>query len=210
MRFPALIPVASLLVFSLTGCGILPLRPSRGTDVGGLIRRAEEVEAPDDPALDAAPWSFPDLPPHLRRACLAWPLPVNRVSSSYGQRFGRSHQGLDLRALTGTPVRSVLAGLVVAAGSPVRGYGKIVLVKHARGLFTLYAHLSRIDVEPGQPVARAQVIGASGATGRVTGPHLHFEIRDGEVAIDPLRILPGAAAFRRGDPCPIPPGPEAP
>lgn len=94
------------------------------------------------------------------------------------------HQGLDFAAAQGTPVAAVLPGRVVSAGV-LGGYGNQVLVQHADGTQTRSAHLSRIDVVPGQTVAAGQQLGAVGSTGVSTGPHLHFEVLVGGVPVDP-------------------------
>ncbi len=98
------------------------------------------------------------------------------------------HPGLDLRADTGEPVRSAGAGTVVLA----EGYyysGNLVIVDHGGGLCTLYAHLSEIEVEEGQQVAKGEVVGRVGATGRVTGPHLHWGAKIGSRPFDPMALM---------------------
>ncbi|WP_242090446.1 M23 family metallopeptidase [Curtobacterium sp. DN_7.5] len=98
------------------------------------------------------------------------------------------HQGLDFAAAEGTPVVAVLPGRVLAAGV-LGGYGNQVLVQHADGTQTRSAHLSRIDVVPGQTVAAGQQLGAVGSTGVSTGPHLHFEVLVDSVPVDPAAWL---------------------
>ena len=115
-----------------------------------------------------------------RRAFLASPLAFSRVTSGFAMRFHpihktwRAHLGTDYGAPTGTPVRSVGDGTVSFAGVQ-NGYGNVVRLQHAGGRETVYAHLSRIDVRRGQRVGQGDRIGAVGATGWATGPHLHFE-----------------------------------
>lgn len=98
------------------------------------------------------------------------------------------HAGLDLKAATGTPVRSSGPG-VVALADDLYFAGKTVIVDHGAGLFTIYAHLSRVDVRHGETVAAGRVVGLSGATGRVTGPHLHWGARVGDAIFDPRALL---------------------
>lgn len=98
------------------------------------------------------------------------------------------HAGLDLKAATGTPVKSAGPGVVVLADD-LYFAGNTVIVDHGAGLFTIYAHLSRIDVADGDAVAAGRVVGLSGATGRVTGPHLHWGARVGETIFDPRALL---------------------
>nr|CBA31746.1 hypothetical protein Csp_D28660 [Curvibacter putative symbiont of Hydra magnipapillata] len=129
----------------------------------------------------------------LRRAFLASPLEFSRVTSGFKMRFHpilqtwRAHLGVDYAAATGTPVRSVGDGTVDFAGVQ-GGFGNVVMVKHRNNQTTVYAHLSRINVKKGQNVSQGQNIGAVGATGWATGPHLHFEFRVNGVHHDPLTI----------------------
>ena len=117
-----------------------------------------------------------------RRAFLASPLEFSRVTSSFAMRFHpilqrwQAHLGTDFGAPTGTPVRSVGDGMVEFAGWQ-NGFGNVIYVRHAGDRQTVYAHLSRIDVKKGQRIDQGQRIGAVGATGWATGPHLHFEFR---------------------------------
>ena len=129
----------------------------------------------------------------LRRAYLASPLAFSRMTSGFKMRFHpilqtwRAHLGVDYAAPTGTPVRSVGQGIVDVAGNQ-GGFGNVVMVKHASGQTTVYAHLSRINVKRGQSVAQGQTIGLVGATGWATGPHLHFEFRVNGQHKDPLTM----------------------
>ena len=128
-----------------------------------------------------------------KRAFLASPMEFSRVSSGFAMRFHpilntmRQHNGIDYAAPIGTPVRTVGDGVVEFAGWQ-NGYGNTIIVRHSGNRTTLYAHLSRIDVRKGQRVEQGQHIGAVGATGWATGPHLHFEFRVGGVHQDPLKI----------------------
>jgi murein DD-endopeptidase MepM/ murein hydrolase activator NlpD len=128
-----------------------------------------------------------------KRAFLASPMEFSRVTSGFAMRMHpilqrmRAHLGVDYAAPTGTPVRVVGEGVVDFAGWQ-NGYGNVVHVRHGGDRVTVYAHLSRIDVRKGQRVEQGQHIGAVGATGWATGPHLHFEFRVGGVHQDPLKI----------------------
>ena len=128
------------------------------------------------------------------RGSLSSPIGSPVVTSTYGYRvhpiFGdrRLHTGLDFRASNGTPLSASRAGEVVFAGWR-GGYGNCTIIDHGGGLATLYAHQSAIRVEAGDVVSRGQVIGAAGATGYATGPHLHFEVRVNGVPADPLPYL---------------------
>lgn len=116
--------------------------------------------------------------------------PVDGVlTSRFGKRDGRAHDGIDIGAPTGTKVRAAADGDVIYADSHA-GYGNLVLIRHARGLVTVYAHNSKILVNKGQRVKSGQTIAAVGSTGHSTGPHLHFEVRRGVQAENPLSLLP--------------------
>lgn len=129
----------------------------------------------------------------LRRAYLASPMEFSRVTSGFKMRFHpilqkwRAHLGVDYAAPTGTPVRSIGDGVVTFAGVQ-NGFGNVVILRHRSNHETVYAHLSRIGVRTGQSVSQGTPIGAVGATGWATGPHLHFEFRVNGVHQDPATV----------------------
>ena len=113
---------------------------------------------------------------------------IGRMTSRYGPRRGRAHQGLDIGLKTGDPIYATFDGKVrisKAAGD----YGNLVVIRHNNGLETYYAHLSQRDVEAGDWVVAGQQIGLGGSTGRSTGPHLHYEVRYKGQSFDPERII---------------------
>lgn len=113
---------------------------------------------------------------------------MGRITSRYGPRRGRAHQGLDIGLKTGDPIYATFDGKVrfsKAAGD----YGNLIVIRHNNGLETYYAHLSQRDVEVGDWVVAGQQIGLGGSTGRSTGPHLHFEVRYRGQSFDPERII---------------------
>jgi len=110
------------------------------------------------------------------------------TGDGFGPRGDRFHTGIDFPAATGTPVAAAGAGCVTFAAFD-DGYGLLVVLAHSGGVTTWYAHLSRIDVRPRACVAAGTRVGAVGATGRATGPHLHFEVRVRGAAIDPRAVL---------------------
>ena len=130
----------------------------------------------------------------LKKAFLKSPLRFTRVSSGFSRaRFHpvlhttRAHNGTDLAATYGTPVRAIGHGTVVSAGTQ-GGYGKLVVVRHANGYTSYYGHLSKILVHGGQRVAQSDLVGLVGATGLATGPHLHYGMMKNGAWADPMRI----------------------
>lgn len=117
-----------------------------------------------------------------------WPA-RGRLSSRFGLRRGRPHDGIDVAASRGTPIYAAESGRVIHSGR-MGGYGKVVIVKHAGAYRTVYAHASRLVVKKGAFVERGQKIAEVGSTGRSTGPHVHFEIRRSETPQNPLGFLP--------------------
>lgn len=111
-----------------------------------------------------------------------------RMTSGFGPRWGRMHNGLDFAAAIGTPIYAPADGVVTFAGWS-SGYGRLVKVQHAFGIETRYAHQSRIRVEVGQRVSRGDRIGDIGNSGRSTGPHLHYEVRVGGTPVNPMTYI---------------------
>jgi murein DD-endopeptidase MepM/ murein hydrolase activator NlpD len=120
-----------------------------------------------------------------------FPWPVRgRILAGYGNTPGGGHNdGINIGAPRGTPVRSIDAGTVAYAGNEVKGYGNIVLIKHANGWISAYAHLDDVNVKPGDPIAAGQMIAKVGDSGGVAEPQLHFELRRGKQAVDPKEFL---------------------
>jgi murein DD-endopeptidase MepM/ murein hydrolase activator NlpD len=114
------------------------------------------------------------------------------VTSGFGPRWGRNHDGLDIAAPSGTPIRAAECGIVSFAGVQ-SGYGNMVCVKHSSRFETCYAHMTKYAVSQGQRVDQGQVIGYVGCTGNCTGPHLHFETRVDGAARDPRPYLGGSS-----------------
>ena len=124
-----------------------------------------------------------------------WPVEGGLVAS-FGERAdpftgeGEFHKGVDIRAAAGTPVQAAADGYVIFA-SWDGGYGRLVIVDHGGGVRTYYAHLSRFSTQVGRAIQRGEVLGLVGRTGRVTAPHLHYEVRIGGVPVNPYRYLSG-------------------
>jgi len=117
-----------------------------------------------------------------------WPV-EGRLTELFDERENRRHQGIDISAPAGTPVRASSSGSVIYSGNTIRGYGNLVILRHSGEWVTVYAHNQVNLVEEGMEVERGQIIGRVGETGRASGPHLHFEIRKGNEAVDPLPLL---------------------
>lgn len=132
--------------------------------------------------------------------------PVNgQIRSRFGERQdplngeGGFHTGVDLSADMGTPVHAAADGIIYSAQFSGR-YGRLIVIDHGNGLQTWYAHLSRFEVLSGEEIRRGQLIGYSGASGRVSGPHLHFEVRQGGSPVNPSRYLARSVMLRQVQP----------
>jgi murein DD-endopeptidase MepM/ murein hydrolase activator NlpD len=172
--------------------GVLPedLLEANGLDGPSQIHPGMAIfllQPPPPPVTPALAIGGGDLPPVLR-----WPLTTVTVmvGSPFGSRWGKHHEGIDLPAPVGTPVFAAADGTVVYAGHGLRGYGNLVVVKHTGDILTVYAHNSRLLVSQGQPVRAGDRIALVGQSGHATGPHLHFEVRSGQIPRDPMRYLP--------------------
>lgn len=143
-----------------------------------------------EPASDSSDEAKSVTVQDLKGAKLQWPLKNVQITSPFGQRGSEFHEGVDLRAARGTPVYAAHAGQVLYAGSQIRGYGRMIVLKSSSGIATIYAHNSKLVVRKGQWVSQGSLVAYSGNTGHSTAPHLHFEVRKGSAALDPLSILP--------------------
>ncbi|MDI1296197.1 MAG: M23 family metallopeptidase, partial [bacterium] len=163
-----------------------PMRPTKNTDAFLALRRPEleRIAAARLMVTDADGWARP----------FAWPR-LGRISGMFGsQRIyqgtpGAYHGGVDIAGATGAPVVAPADGVVIlAADAPYTLEGNLLMIDHGHGLNSAFLHLSHIDVKVGQHVAQGQRIGAIGATGRATGPHLHWAMKWNDARIDPLLL----------------------
>jgi murein DD-endopeptidase MepM/ murein hydrolase activator NlpD len=163
----------------------VPPEVLRELGAGGITRRGQaplggSVSAGGLGADGVHRKSRPKAPIAAPAGGAAWvnPNPTARVTSCFGPRWGRVHEGVDMAAPDGTPIVAAGAGVVVRAGVE-QGYGNAVLIDHGDGWLTHYGHMSVLIVVAGQHVAAGQQIGNEGSTGHSTGPHLHFEVHQG-------------------------------
>jgi murein DD-endopeptidase MepM/ murein hydrolase activator NlpD len=164
--------------------------PARGTAVPQAENEPAVATAPSPQA--AAPVADPKqdtvLPPRSGRT-FSWPV-RGRVLAGFGPTpDGLHNDGINIAARAGAPVTAAENGVVVYAGSELKGFGNLLLVRHADGWMTAYAHLDKSLVKKGQKVTKGQAIGTVGSTGGVSQPQLHFEIRRGTQAVDPAKFL---------------------
>jgi murein DD-endopeptidase MepM/ murein hydrolase activator NlpD len=146
---------------------------------------------------DSAQVSIPPGEPVPGYEGFLWPV-SGTINSGFGPRGSSFHDGLDIAAPEGTPIRAVAAGEVIYSDQ-LRGYGNMVILRHAGGIISVYAHNEINLVREGQGVARGEIVARVGSTGRVTGPHLHFEIRKNNAAQDPLHYLPRSCCLPASD-----------
>lgn len=128
--------------------------------------------------------------PHAIKKGFAWPVRGGTLTSGFGKRHGRVHEGIDIAAKKGTPIHAAGDGRVMFSGWGPTGYGLMIIIEHPGRLTTLYAHNAQNWVKKNTNVRKGQKIGAVGSTGRSTGPHLHFEVRNSAQPKNPLIFLP--------------------
>jgi murein DD-endopeptidase MepM/ murein hydrolase activator NlpD len=168
-------------VVSLVGCA--SGRPILRTRKGFFDRFSQQERTPNSAQ---AKW----IPTQSVSQKFQWPLKQVQITSLFGKRGRQFHEGIDLKAKTGTSVFAAQSGKVLYSGSKIRGYGQMVVIRHEQGVATIYAHNSKLLVREGQTVKQGQLIAISGRTGHATGPHLHFEVRNGTQPVDPLSMFP--------------------
>ncbi len=191
-----------------------PVAPPPSSPAGGGITVQEIPAPPPSPALPPAAAAAPDPPPTPVPAApppppvqadppqtvslppgragtgqFLWPA-QGRLLSGFGTKPGGQHNdGINIEVAQGTPVRAAEGGTVIYAGNELKGYGNLLLIRHAGGWVTAYAHNEELLVRRGARVSRGQVIARAGSTGGVPSPQVHFEIRRGREAVDPMRYL---------------------
>jgi len=156
-----------------------------GIEVGRLVL---EEEVLSEPSLKVVYRGTKNPPPRKGTGTFAKPITRGVVTSEFGWRWGRRHNGIDIGLPTGSAVKAADGGTVVFSGTK-GGYGKCVIIDHGANLKTLYAHNSKLYVKKGDKVFKGQTIAASGNTGVSTGPHLHFEIQKNGTPVNPRTYL---------------------
>ena len=157
-------------------------------NLAALEREQERIQAELAAAQAAeSTASIPAAPIQEGSGGLIWPV-NGPITSGFGYRWGRMHEGVDIAVPAGTPVMAAASGSVVTA-SPSGGYGNYMCIQHAGSLSTCYAHLSSFAASAGSSVGQGEVIGSSGCTGSCFGDHLHFEVRVNGSAVDPMGYL---------------------
>lgn len=156
-----------------------------GIEVGRIIK-SEEVLS--EPTVKVMYRGTKDPPPRKGTGVFSRPVTRGPVTSEFGWRWGRRHNGIDIGIPIGTDVHAADGGVVIFAGTQ-SGYGKVVKIDHGANLISIYAHNSKLYVKKGDKVFKGQTISASGNTGVSTGPHLHFEIRKNGTPVNPRNYL---------------------
>ncbi len=166
----------------------------------GVLRKSGLIGSPDGHVPPAAggrparPARSAPMPtgsvPEKYAGSLIWPVDAGIFSSEFGRRPRDNHKGIDIAADVGEPVHAIANGEVIYAGDGLRGYGNVVILRHDRNMSSLYAHNSELKVKQGEQVTQGMVVSLLGNTGRSTGPHVHFEVREGDVALNPRSVLP--------------------
>ncbi|MFI5180044.1 MAG: M23 family metallopeptidase [Thermoanaerobaculia bacterium] len=131
----------------------------------------------------------PTFPVAHYKGEFGWPLEAGIVSSEYGERWGRLHKGIDVAAEMGEPVYASADGVVIYSGDGMHGYGNVIILRHDEVTTTLYAHNKALKAKEGDHVKAGETIALLGSTGDSTGPHCHFEYREGDSAINPREKL---------------------
>jgi murein DD-endopeptidase MepM/ murein hydrolase activator NlpD len=178
--------VAARLDKSVALASIQEDRESVLAEIEALEQQSAELAERIRQAQQGGSTTPPIVPPS-GNGLLGWPV-SGPVTSGFGPRWGRMHEGIDIAVSEGTPVRAAAAGTVIHAGW-LGGYGNLVVVDHGGGLSTAYAHNSSYASSVGEAVAAGQVVAYSGNTGNSSGPHVHFEVRVNGSAVDPLGYL---------------------
>jgi murein DD-endopeptidase MepM/ murein hydrolase activator NlpD len=170
------------------GAALDSVPPAKPAPVTSDATPASPV-VPADPPVQTASAALPAVPAPPASIGFAWPV-RGKIISAFGTKAkGLRNDGINIAAPHGAPVRAAESGVVAYAGNELRGFGNLLLIKHADGWVTAYAHNDVLLAKRGETVAKGQIIARVGNTGNVTSPQLHFEIRQGKRAVDPQQYL---------------------
>jgi murein DD-endopeptidase MepM/ murein hydrolase activator NlpD len=167
----------------------LPPPTPRGAAPASANQRSAIAQAP---APAAPPSTVAAVPPPVSAGDFQWPV-SGRVVQGYGKLGnGVANEGVTIEAAEGTPIKAAASGEIAYIGRNVAGYGNMVIIRHANGDMTSYAHARTIAVHEGEQVAAGKVIAFVGTSGGVKTPRLHFALREGDHTVDPMRRLPSS------------------
>lgn len=160
------------------------------TEVDGVVAEENIIESQvlSEPVTQVELVGTKEPPPSVGTGSFLLPT-SGRLTSSFGRRWGRNHEGIDIGAKTGTPIYAADNGIIIESEYKSNGYGNIVKIDHQNGFVSYYAHCSKLYAKAGDVVAKGDLIAAVGNTGRSTGPHLHFEIRYNDVVKNPYNFI---------------------
>ncbi|MDE2329223.1 MAG: peptidoglycan DD-metalloendopeptidase family protein [Bradyrhizobium sp.] len=185
---PAAAPPAVAAIAQPVAVTAPPVTRVAAADNQQKVRLAQSAPNADEPAVAST------LKGEATGALPTFRWPVRgKVITAYGAKAnGKANDGINVAVPEGTPVKAADDGVVAYSGNELKGYGNLVLIRHANGYVTAYAHASELLVKRGDSIKRGQVIAKSGQSGDVQSPQLHFEIRKGSSPVDPLQFLNGA------------------
>jgi len=173
------------------------LLPGLGTETAAVKSTVSVQPKPPPPKRGSITVTAPrktakavTAPPPTSGKGFLWPVRGRVISRFGGKSKGLQNDGINIQANRGDPVRAVEHGVVAYAGNELRGFGNLLLIKHSGGWVTAYAHNDVLMVKRGDKIIKGQKIAKVGSTGSVTSPQLHFELRQGKQAVDPLKHLP--------------------
>ena len=158
--------------------------PTRGSDIKPSAQAFNNAQKYQQNAVPTTP------PAAKRNSKFLWPVQGTVISGFGNLGKGRKNDGINIKAALGTEVKAADNGTVAYAGSELKGFGNLILIKHYDGWITAYAHNDKLFVKKGQKVVRGEKIATVGQTGSVTTPQLHFEVRTGKKAVNPRAYLP--------------------
>jgi murein DD-endopeptidase MepM/ murein hydrolase activator NlpD len=159
-------------------------------ELDSILKKGEKVYVPYEAMEATKKEKLSSISPKKLSHLLLWPIQGATVSSTFGYRWNRYHEGIDLVAPIGTAIHAAASGEVIYSGQKISGYGNMIVIKHAGSVSSVYAHNKKNFVKQGDKIKKGQKIAQLGNSGKSTGPHLHFEVRQAAKPVDPLLLLP--------------------